>query len=56
MAHSNNERVIVTLVDADGNIIERRTCKASMLKVARFCGIKTDLEHDDKFIIESEEL
>ena len=51
-----NDRVLVTLLDKDGKVVEKRLVKMSMIKAASLFDIKSNLDRGDKIIVESEEL
>jgi len=53
---ANDERVLVTLVDKKGNVVEKRLVRKPLLKIARELNFKSNLDQGDKIIIESEEL
>lgn len=50
------ERVLITLVDKDGIQVERKITSVSLLRVATFLKLKSNLDRGDKIIVESEEL
>lgn len=52
----SNDRVLITLVDKEGKVVEKRLVKMSMIKAASLFDIKSNLDHGDKIIVESEEL
>lgn len=52
----SNDRIIVTLVDKNGQVVEKRIVKMSLLKAAGLLQVKSNLDHGDKIIVESEEL
>ena len=52
----NDERVLVTLVDKKGDVVEKRLVRKPLLKIAKELNLKNNLDQGDKIIIESEEL
>lgn len=52
----NKDRVLVTLKDSSGQIIEKKIVAMPLLKVAEKLGLDSNLDKGDKIIIESEEL
>ncbi len=52
----NKDRVLVTLKDSSGQIIEKKIVAMPLLKVAEKLGLASNLDKGDKIIIESEEL
>ncbi len=53
---NSNDRCLVTLLDKDGEAVEKKIIKTSLLKVAKTLEIKSNLDHGDKIIIETAEL
>lgn len=52
----NDERVLVTLVDKKGDVVEKRLVRKPLIKIAKELNLKNNLDQGDKIIIESEEL
>lgn len=50
------QRTLITLVDKNGKVIEKKTANISLSKAASVFELKSNLDKGDKIIVESEEL
>lgn len=53
---NDNDRCLITLLDKDGDVIEKKTIKKSLLKLATALELQSNLDRGDKIIIETAEI